>query len=77
MNDEAKRIALCALLGFTMGSCWYVWRQGKVLKKAIEQNNMKVQLINWMVSEGLELDRYEFVEEFMLRREFIKLTLHA
>lgn len=76
MNKDVKSHLMLASLGFAMGSCLYAWRQSTLIKKLVEQNNLKAELLNWITTEGIELPFDEFAEQFSVKARFINMSLH-
>ena len=66
------------LLGFTMGyviaTCYMVGTKAELREALIDDINLRTDLINWIVQEGILLDAGEFRTTFAEKAEFINIV---
>lgn len=76
-REETFFIAGAAIGGFLSGlAMWAISSQlhRYKLQKIISSMNLKTELINWIIKEGINLDRWEFEKEFRERAQFVVIV---
>lgn len=79
LNTESEREENFFLVGMTIGGLiiggfTFIMMRGlhrQYLRKLVSSVNLKTELINWIITDGVNLDRWEFEKEFNERAKFV------
>jgi len=77
-QKEADLICVGAVLGGTVVglTTFFVMRNLRkgFVRNLISNMNLKTELLNWVISDGIDMERWEFEREFKERARFLMLV---